>query len=142
MNVVIIRIMLIANCVTTSTFLKEILLPPALNNPFNVFTGWKDDMNKAGYNPERVPIIKGVRSKGIIIFDCSSVLKESSWPEVLFSQGMANQVNRAAIIIATKQISTDSLRNWKMSSFFLAPITLRIPISLALNADLAVERFI
>ena len=39
-----------ANCVTTSTFLKEILLPPTLNKPFNVFTGWKEDMKSAGYN--------------------------------------------------------------------------------------------
>ncbi len=36
------------NCATTSTFLKEMLLPETLNKPFKVLTGWKDDMNRAG----------------------------------------------------------------------------------------------
>ena len=60
-----ISIMVIANCATTNTLRKEILLPPTLNNPFNVFTGWNDDMNKAGYRPERMPTINGVSKSGI-----------------------------------------------------------------------------
>jgi hypothetical protein len=36
------------------------MLPPALNRPFNVFTGWNEDMNRAGYIPEIMPRINGV----------------------------------------------------------------------------------
>ena len=103
--------MLMENCATTNTFLNDILLPPTLKRPFNVFTGWNDDINKAGYIPEIIPTTKGVIKRGIMIFGCKSILNDSSCPDNLFNQGSVKNVSTPAIRIAAQQISIDSPRN-------------------------------
>jgi len=65
-----------------------------------------------------------------------------SWFEISFNQGINNHVNPNASNMASHETKTDSLRNWIIISFLCAPTTFRIPISLARNVDLAVQRFI
>src|SRR5438034_1259011 len=98
-------------------------------------------MNKAGYNPEIVPTIKGDKNNGIRICHLINIFTERLCAEILLSQGsrMYNKANASKI--AAHVINTDSLRNCVINSFFLAPTTFRMPISLARSADLAVERF-
>ena len=130
-----------ANCITTSTFRKLIFVPPTLNSPFKVCTGCKADINKAGYIPEINPTIKGDANKGTKTCHLSKMLTERFCPDTLFNQGNVKYNNTKAIMIAAHVSNIDSLKNWNTSPLLLAPTTFLMPISLARNADRAVERF-
>ena len=58
--------------VTTKAFLKVKLPTPFCKKPFIVFTGWNDDMNNAGYNPDIVPTTQGINKRGMTIFQFNS----------------------------------------------------------------------
>ena len=131
----------IENCVTTSTLRKLIVLPPTLNNPFNVFTGWKDDMNIAGYIPEIIPTINGDKNNGIKTCHFNKIFIERFCPDTLFNQGNVTYNKTKAMMIADHVSNIDSLKNCATNSFLLAPTTFLIPISFARNAERAVERF-
>src|SRR5688572_14289581 len=131
----------IANCNTTSTCRKETLPDPTFRNPFSVLTGWNDDIKNAGYNPDNNPTNTGIIKIGIRMFHCNSELKLNSRPDNLFINGKQIAVNTKEMTKAINVISTDSVRNCVTSSVLVAPLTFRIPISLARNTDLAVARF-
>ena len=131
----------IANCATTSTLRKLILVPPTLNSPFKVCTGCKDDINNAGYIPEINPTTKGDANNGTKTCHFNKMLTESCCPDTLFNQGNVRYNNTKAIMIAAHVSNIDSLKNWNTRPFLLAPTTFLMPISLARNADRAVERF-
>jgi len=101
-----------------------------------------EDIKKAGYNPDNNPTSTGMISIGIKMFHFNRELKVSSKPDNLFINGKQIVVKLKAITKAIRVIKTDSVRNWVMSSALVAPVTLRIPISLARKTDLAVARFI
>src|SRR3569623_281463 len=107
MIVVTIRIIEIANCVTTSTFRKLMLPLPTLNKPFNVFTGWKDDINNAGYIPEINPIRKGDKNKGRRISHFNKISIVRCCPETLFNHGNAKYNKASAIKIADHAVNID-----------------------------------
>src|SRR4029079_11178446 len=114
---------------------------PVLRKPFNTFTGWNEDIKIAGYNPEIAPTIKGTSIMGMITCHFNRILISRFCAETLFSQGSINQVRPKANIKAIHETRIDSLRNCAMISFLCAPTAFLIPISLARNVDLAVERF-
>src|SRR6185436_1633541 len=101
----------IANCETTSTLRKLMLLPCTLNSPLSVFTGWNDDMKTAGYKPEITPMKKGERNKGSNTCHFINIETESVCPETLLSQGNARYNKMKPIMIADHVITTDSVRN-------------------------------
>src|SRR5678815_1276641 len=109
-----IRMMEIANCKVTSTFRKEILLPPIFKNPFNTLIGLNEDMKVAGYKPDMIPTAKGTRSIGTMICHFNKILISSCCPDILLREGINNQVRKKAKIIAIHVTRTDSVRNWIM----------------------------
>ena len=134
--------MLMENCVTTNTFLKEILLPPTLKSPFNVFTGWNDDINKAGYIPGKIPTTNGVSNSGIMIFGCKSILNDRSCPDNLFNQGKCKICKQRLPVELPPSKSIPTLQEIDRSVlFFWHPLTFLMPISFARKAERAVERF-
>ena len=64
------------------------------------------------------------------------------FPVRLLYSGIRASTSIKAITRLVKLIITDSKRNWVMSDFLSEPKVLRIPTSLALSADLAVDRLI
>ncbi len=106
----------IANCATTSIFLKEILLPLTLNNPFNVSTGRNEDINNAGYNPDKMPITNGARNTGSNTCQRIKIERERCWSEIALSHGNVKYKQTNAIRIAAQVINIDSLRNWHKKS--------------------------
>src|SRR4030095_3368155 len=137
----IMRMIETANCNVTSTFRNEIFPPPALKRPFSTFTGWNEDRKMAGYNPEIVPTTNGTSMIGMMICHFNKIEISRFIADTLFSQGSSSQVRAKANINAIHETITDSLRNCAMISFRCAPTVFRMPISLARNVDLAVERF-
>ena len=65
-----------------------------------------------------------------------------AFPEIELNAGSKSKTSRKLKITAASAVRTDSLKNWKTNCFLLEPKTFRMPISLALRADLAVVRFI
>src|SRR5688572_27886765 len=98
-------------------------------------------MNNAGYNPEIIPIRNGDKNNGTNTCNFIKMFKERTCPESLLSHGSEIYNKPNAIKMPAQVIKTDSLRNCKINSLFLAPTTFLIPISLARKADRAVERF-
>jgi hypothetical protein len=94
-------------------------------------------MNKAGYKPAQIPTNIGTISTGTRMLHLSRLFSFISTPVSLFIRGKQAQVKTTAIASANSVIITDSVRNCNMSSLFLAPDTLRMPISLARSTDLA-----
>ena|SRR5664279_663371 len=101
----------ITNCATTKTFLKDILPPLTLNNPFKVFTGWKDDMNNAGYIPDKIPTTNGVRNKRSNTCHFIKIDTDNCCPEILLSHGSVKHTKTKAIMIEAHDTRTDSPRN-------------------------------
>ena len=65
-----------------------------------------------------------------------------AFPEIALKE--CNKITTSSTLnnTAIKAVSTDSLKNCRTYCFFVEPVTLRMPISFALRADLAVVRFI
>ena len=106
-----IKIMEMENCVTTKTFLNEKLLSPTLKMPFSTFTGLKEDRKIAGYMPDKVPTIKGTKSRERIICHFDKITSERDWLEILFTPGNAIHVEMKARAAAIQQMRIDSLKN-------------------------------
>src|SRR6185369_5961264 len=103
MAVQMIRMIEMANCAVTNTFLYEMFPAPVLRNPFNTFTGWKEDIKIAGYNPEITPTTKGTSTMGMMICHFSKILMSRFCDDTLFSQGSISQVSAKASIKAIQE---------------------------------------
>src|SRR6185312_8225737 len=66
---------------------------------------------------------------------------DNAFPANWLKAGNTAITTMTATNAATKLNSTASVINWRISCFLKEPKTLRIPISFALLADCAVERF-
>ncbi len=91
--------------------MRSEILPPALNSPFKTFTGSKEDMDSAGYIPDKAPIINGEIQTAINIFQFSKTPIESSRFVSLFMAGKSPHVRKNEMVIAMNDTSTDSLKN-------------------------------
>ncbi len=92
--------------------------------------------------PDIIPTRKGINKTGTIHCHFSSRSADKCNPDILFKEGKIAHAANMANAIASQAIKTDSLKNCAISSDLVAPATLRMPISLARNVDLAVDRFI
>ena len=72
----------------------------------------------------------------------NKVFIEKAFPEISLKTGTNSTKRPTATIMEIKLIKKDSVINWAISAFFSEPKVLRIPTSLALSDERAVDRFI
>src|SRR5688500_18623566 len=109
------------NCITTSTFLGSEANRPTLKVPFNTFTGWKEDRNKAGYKPAKSPVIilKPILISQHIGSDHGSAIFLSAMP---LNEGNATSTRIIASKNEKKDTITDSLKNCVISCVRTEPM--------------------
>ncbi|MNS81367.1 hypothetical protein D3C71_1373420 [compost metagenome] len=127
------------NCRTTSIF--RALEFFNANRPFNTLIGSNFDKSRAGY----ILVSNNVPRSMANTLDHSIGLescREICFPEKLLNKGRQLKTMANARVEAMVKSIVVSNINWKKSSFLPAPITLRIPTSLARDNERAVERLI
>ena len=99
-----------------------------------------DDIMKAGYRPDRRPVISTAPTTPTTVIGLAKAEKLRCVPSKSLNVGMLTYSNMKAIIPEIVQTNRASTKNWLIKWDLYDPMTLRMPTSLALSVDRAIER--